>query len=184
MAEKPRDDVQLPGVDDVSPEATDPVTAAINAVAGTPPTEPEPLAAIVFPRALRRGQTPPERIVTIKDAPPPYDDIQVALWVNPSSAIIQRVAESRPMLREFLFFFVRDWNLELEPEVEGGQIEKAPIEPENFALLTEEYIGWLGEEFRKARTNPLVVPPETTLAAVRESRLSGGTTRNTRNGSG
>lgn len=174
--------------ENVSSEATDqdPVAIAVNKTqAGTAPPIAivPPLEDIIMPRRLK-GSMYHERVQTIKDAPDPYNTIEIVMWVNPPSNVINAVAEKRPMLRDFLFEFVRGWNLEYE-EDENGHCDPVEFNRDNMAILTEEYIGWLGEEFRKYRTNPLVKLSDSTSSEGKvEKRLSGGSTKSGRNGSG
>lgn len=160
--------------------AAEKARAALDAAA----EEPELAAVIQFkaPRGLVADQTP-ERVQSVT-APEPYRGMDFTLWINPSAAYVSAVAEQKPLLRDFMWQFLRGWTLMFAPAEEGGEPEPVPFEYDHSVLVTEDVWGWLAAEFHRLRTNPLAAVTKPSSENVRETRLIGGDSKATRNGSG
>lgn len=153
----------------------------------TPSFVPFNLPPLVVPRRLVASMRP-ERVIAIT-APGDWGEITLKFWINPPDVEVQAVAKSRPMLSNFLAYFLRDWTLEYDEERdEHGKVvkprEPVPVNNENLDLLSADLIGWYGEQYRQLRLHPLAVESEPTSSAVMESRLTGGGSTTSRNGSG
>lgn len=142
---------------------------------------PEPIPFLP-PRRLVTDQSP-ERVATTT-VPEPYKGIDITLWINPSAGYVAAVARSKPLLRDFMWEFMRGWTLMFAPEKAGDPPEPVPFTYENSDLLGEDVYAWMAEEFRRLRTNPLAAAKPPTSEVVREKSLSGGGSKDTRNGSG
>jgi hypothetical protein len=153
----------------------------------TPAFAPLKLPPLVVPRRLIASMRP-ERIVSIT-APGEWGEITLKFWINPPDLEVQAVARSRPMLSNFLAYFLRGWTLEYDEERdEQGKVvkprEPVPVDNESLDVLSADLIGWFGEQYRQLRLHPLQVESEPTSSTARESPLIGGGSTPSRNGSG
>lgn len=152
-----------------------------------PVLAPLALPPLVVPRRLVASMRP-ERIVTLK-APGQWGEIELQFWINPSDLEVQAVAKSRPMLSNFLAYFLRGWTLEYEEERdEQGKVirprEPVPVNNDNLDELSADLIAWFGEEYRKLRLHPLVIESGPSSSGAREPHQIGGASTGSRNGSG
>jgi hypothetical protein len=139
-----------------TPDPVKPPEATVAAVAGGDDKPPDPPAPPPYERPLFAAfDQIPKREYTIVP-PPPYNNLEIVVWINPSDAEVNARTKAMRHLGDFLAGFILRWNLKDE---HGNEM---PINGDSLTMFPKDLWDWFYQEYADVRNRPLVPPKSDT----------------------